>query len=339
MSETARSLHRERTYTTQTVGNLTTIFFRNAEAGAPSGSDFFGQPGRNVSCSADMGDFFGPHAEEEVAPAAREPEQISFSIPSVPVQAETPKAPTARQRELAKPDTADMATEALQNYAQLHDLLDWFDQRGKIREVCLLTFGFCTGLRISDLVSLKVGDIVTSLNPIAFKSCIDIREQKTGKRTVSHLDEMLITPAMQQAFIRYITKTRPTSVDQYLFVSRESHGVCPMSVRQMRHCLEPGFKAVVPHLHCATHTMRKTFVSIIHTFSSQSQMQGGGLNPATVCQIALRHNSATTTLAYMGVVKAGMVSLRRAVSDFVQGRTVIKSLECTYTWALEDDDD
>ena len=294
MSEIARSLYQEKHYSTQTVGNITTIFF--------------GQP-KTTPATTPILSLYGDDEASSLTP---------------------------RQRELAKPDTVDMSTQALQNYAQLHDLISWFETRGKLREVCLITFGVCTGLRISDLVSLKIGDIVSSLSPIAFKPHIDIREQKTGKRTVSHLDEMLITPAMQEAFIRYITKTHPATTDEYLFCSRQSHGTQPMSVRQTQRCLDDGFKAIVPHLHCATHTMRKTFVSIIHTFSSQAQLQGG-LNPATVCQVALRHNNPTTTLAYMGVIKAGMISLRQAVSDFVQGRTVIKNLECRYTWELEDE--
>ena len=246
---------------------------------------------------------------------------------------------TPRQQELAKSDSKDMAVVPLESYDQIHDLISWFESRGEMREACLLVFGFCTGLRISDLLNLRVGDIIASTDPMVFRPAIDIHEQKTGKRTVGHLDDMLITPAMQEWFTRYIGPMLRWGVEleDYLFTSRQSHGTKPMSVRTIQRTLTPAFEAVCPQLHCSTHTMRKTFCSIVHTFASRAQMTGAGINPATACQIALRHANAATTLAYMGTMKSGMLSLRRAVSDFVSGKTKIKSLKSEYTWELADD--
>lgn len=304
MNAAARNLTEQRNFYTETTGNVTRIFF-GAQPAAPSESVRY--DGESISPD-------------------------SVSAPQV-----TDKSQTPRQKELATPDTKDMATQPLEHYDQVKALLDYFDSKLQYRESCLLVFGFCTGLRISDLVSLKIGDVLASTEPIAFKACIDIREQKTGKRTVGHLDDMLITPAMQTYFTRYFQTLRHRELDNYLFSSRQSCGKTPMSIRQLQRTLTPAFAAVCPHLHCATHTMRKTFVAIIHTFAEQSHVSGGGLNPTTVCQVALRHANASTTLAYMGTVKAGMLSLRRAVSDFVLGRTKIKSLQVEYTWELDDD--
>ena len=246
---------------------------------------------------------------------------------------------TPRQKELAKPDTKDMAVVPLESYDQVRSLIDWFESRNNYREACLLTFGFCTGLRISDLLNLKISDIVESIKPMVFKRAIDIREQKTGKRTVGHLDDMLITPAMQEAFSRYMDRKPYPELepDRYLFTSMYTHGDKPMSIRAIQKVLTPAFAAVCPHLHCSTHTMRKTFVSIIHTFATQATMTGAGINPATACQIALRHANAATTMAYMGTMKSGMLSLRQAVSDFVMGKTKIRSLKTQYTWETIDD--
>ena len=328
MSEAARNLYEHSGVYTQTMGNITRLFF--------------GQRPEMEQC------------EHVPAVQDREPEQVSLfgtgspaaSFSSLYNDMEQP-APTetadtgltARQKELAKPSSKDMAVVPLESFDQVSGLINYFTSRNRQREACVLVFGFCTGLRISDLLQLKVGDLVTSLNPITFKTAIDIREQKTGKRTVGHLDDMLITPAMQEAFRRYIAQDRwwHERLDQYLFVTAETRGLRPMSVRTIQRTLAPAFAAVCPHLHCSTHTMRKTFVSIVHVFASQCQMSGGGLNPTTACQIALRHANASTTLAYMGTMKSGMLSLRRAVSDFVQGRTKLKSLKSEYCWELEDD--
>ena len=263
-------------------------------------------------------------------------EQLSLFDQPAPEQS---KAPTARQKELAKPDAKDMAVVPLESFDQVHGVINYFESQGNLREACLLVFGFCTGLRISDLLSLKIGDIVSSVEPLTFKAAIDIHEQKTGKRTVGHLDDMLITPAMQDYFSRYIRTKSPyeRGMDKYLFTTNRTYGRKPMTIRAIQFNLAPAFTAICPQLHCSTHTMRKTFVSIIHTFASRAQMTGGGINPATACQVALRHANASTTLAYMGTMKSGMLSLRQAVSDFVQGKTKIKSLKTEYVWDLVDE--
>ena len=329
MNAATRNLTEQRNFYTETTGNVTRIFF-GAQPAAPSESVRY--DGESISPDS--------VSAPQVTDKSQTPRQKELAVPNHAANAAltgTGIHQTPRQKELAVPDTKDMATQPLEHYDQVKALLDYFDRKLQYRESCLLVFGFCTGLRISDLVSLKIGDVLASTEPIAFKACIDIREQKTGKRTVGHLDDMLITPAMQTYFTRYFQTLRCREFDNYLFSSRQSYGKTPMSIRQLQRALTPAFAAVCPHLHCATHTMRKTFVAIIHTFAEQSHVSGGGLNPTTVCQVALRHANASTTLAYMGTVKAGMLSLRRAVSDFVLGRTKIKSLQVTYQWELEDD--
>lgn len=315
MSELAYR-HQESNIYTETEGNLTRIFFAQSEAmgedRAPSGAGFFGQ--------SEAPDLY------QAATTQTPNECIDDHL-------------TPRQKELAKPDAKDMAVVPLESYDQVRSLIDWFESRNNYRDACLLTFGFCTGLRISDLLNLKISDIVESIKPMVFKRAIDIREQKTGKRTVGHLDDMLITPAMQEAFSRYMDRKPYPELepDRYLFTSMYTHGDKPMSIRAIQKVLTPAFAAVCPHLHCSTHTMRKTFVSIIHTFASQATMTGAGINPVTACQIALRHANAATTMAYMGTMKSGMLSLRQAVSDFVMGKTKIRSLKTEYSWELVDE--
>lgn len=326
MSELAYRYQEKGIYT-KTEGNLTTLFFGSEPA------TVYAFPGTNAP-----GAFEATTADESLTP--RQKELAKPDTAAVAAMADlADQSPTPRQKELAKPDTVDMAVEPLESYDQLRALLDFFAAQGSQRDVCLMTFGFCTGLRISDLLNLKIGDIVESVSPMVFKRAIDIHEQKTGKRTVGHLDDMLITPAMQEAFSRYMT-TKPaddTGTDRYLFTTIRTHGRKPMNISTIQKAMIPAFATVCPHLHCSTHTMRKTFVSIIHTFASQATMTGAGLNPATACQIALRHASASTTLAYMGTMKSGMLSLRKAVSDFVQGKTKIRSLKSEYTWETIDD--
>lgn len=300
---------------TETTGNLTRIFFGQNDNVVPF-------PGM----AATPDETLTPRQKELLKPDSAADAALAGSL-------------TPRQKELLKPDSKDMAVVPLESYDQVRALISWFEERHNYREACLLVFGFCTGLRISDLLQLKIGDIIESTDPLVFKRAIDIHEQKTGKRTVGHLDDMLITPAMQEAFSRYYSRKRyyENGPEFYLFNTPNSRGLKPMNINTIQKALAPAFNAVCPGLHCSTHTMRKTFVSIIHTFANQATMTGAGINPATACQIALRHASATTTLAYMGTMKSGMLSLRKAVSDFVQGRTKIRSLKAEYTWETVDD--
>lgn len=318
MSELAIRQDTRRSFYTETEGNITRLFWD-----APADGQ---QATEQLS-------LFG-FAADATAPfdmAATE------TTPVLPVEPD--HGLTARQKELAKPDSKDMAVEPLESYDQVRGMISYFERQRQYREACLLTFGFCTGLRISDLLNLKIGDIVESVSPMVFKRAIDIREQKTGKRTVGHLDDMLVTPAMQEAFkAYYATKDiREIGLDRYLFTTIRTYGRKPMCINTIQKTIAPAFAMVCPHLHCSTHTMRKTFVSIIHTFATQATMTGAGINPATACQIALRHANAATTLAYMGTMKSGMLSLRKAVSDFVMGKTKLKSLKCEYSWELEDE--
>ncbi len=300
---------------TRTEGNMTRVFFGQPEA------EIIAFPGTAAT-------------DESLTPRQRE-----LAKPDSAADAALAGSMTPRQRELLKPDSRDMSVQPLESYDQVKAMIDYFEQKGQYREACILVFGFCTGLRISDLLLLKVGDIVSSEDPVVFKPAIDIHEKKTGKRTVSHTDSVLITEAMQEYFSRYQDNQpwRGAGLDSYLFTTIQSRGRRPMNVRTIQLTLADAFAQVCPDLHCSTHTMRKTFVSIFHAFATQATVTGAGINPATACQIALRHASATTTMAYMGTMKSGMLSLRRAVSDFVLGKTVIRSLKTEYSWELIDD--
>ena len=83
---------------------------------------------------------------------------------------------TPRQAELAKPDSKDMAVVPLESYDQIHDLISWFESRREMREACLLVFGFCTGLRISDLLNLD------AINP-----CLSARNKGGVLRDMTEL--------------------------------------------------------------------------------------------------------------------------------------------------------
>ena len=258
---------------------------------------------------------------------------------------------TPRAKRLAEATTTIRTSQPLESHDQIQAVIDYFLNRQDFRGAAMFVTGLCTGLRISDLCSLKVGDVLenddvlrdltvyTQKAPLQFKRVIDIRERKTGKRTCSTDDEMLITEAMQKYISLYISKLwwqYDFSLDNYLFASNKGHGATPMNTDYANRMLKPALKAAAPYLRTSTHTMRKTFATIANTLASTSKdIQNGCLAMADT-SIMLRHASQATTMAYVGVRLPRTRSLRIGISDFVLGKTAVKSMELSYRYELAD---
>ena len=112
---------------------------------------------------------------------------------------------------------------SFEDFALFHAYLS----KTNIRDASLLTIGIATGLRISDLISLKIGHLIQSDangNP-TFKETIDLYEKKTGKGTKGMDDCVYITEAVRDAATRlinhYASKGKFLSLDDWLFQSRQ----------------------------------------------------------------------------------------------------------------------
>lgn len=245
---------------------------------------------------------------------------------------------TPRARRLAESSTTIRTSQPLENRDQVMAVINYFLDRNDYRGAAMFVTGICTGLRISDICTLKVSDVLEG-SLLQFKRVIDIREQKTGKRTCSADDEMLITEAMQKYIGLYISKLclqHDFSLDSYLFASNKGHGATPMNTDYANRMLKPALKAAAPYLRTSTHTMRKTFATIANTLASTSKdIQNGCLAMADT-SIMLRHASQATTMAYVGVRLPRTRSLRIGISDFILGKTAVKSMELAYRYELSD---
>ncbi len=259
------------------------------------------------------------------------------------------KKPTARDRNIVESLRENHTMEPLTSYDQITRVLDYFDAHNQTQNKCLFIFGLCTGLRSSDLRALKLGDIFTDLETGATKDRIDILEQKTGKRTCTQHDEMVMTEALrkyaaiQLDYLKDLhrrSKTyHPLELDHYLFQSRVSYGEDMIDRKQTYDNISKGIKAVCPEVKAGTHTMRKTFLCIANAIAMSASLSNSGMYTAmSDCQMLAHHSNPETTLRYMSIAKKRTVSLRHAVSDFVLGKTKLKTLDVTYTWGLAEDD-
>lgn len=245
---------------------------------------------------------------------------------------------TTRANLLARSETKP--AESLRSYDEIIRLSNHYISKRQYRNNALFITGLSTGFRISDLVRLRVKDIV-DVNTREFVRAIDIWEKKTGKRTVSSIDEVLVTDAMKNAVREYLDAVHwRLSSNDYLFKSRKrnSAGEYRLDESQGYRIITDAAKEVGLMEHVGSHTLRRTFLNIANAVGSTSKLQGS-TTVMTDCQILARHSNIETTLKYMTLTKQRLLSLREGVSAFLLGRTVIKNLEVRYEFELEDGED
>jgi len=152
-----------------------------------------------------------------------------------------------------------------------------------IRNYLLFTLGINSGLRISDLLKLKVSDVADESGNV--KDRITLREKKTGKSK-----DFPVGATAKKAILEYLDDAKP-KLDDYLFPSRKGGG--PLSRFQAYRILSDAAKIAGIKEKIGTHSLRKTF-------GYHAYKQGMDLS---VVQKLLNHSSPGQTLAYIGITQ------------------------------------
>ncbi|EBF5204956.1 site-specific integrase [Listeria monocytogenes] len=160
------------------------------------------------------------------------------------------------------------------------------------RNVLLFSIGINTAYRISDLLRLRLRDVVEIYRrKVRVKSRLKMNETKTKKN-----NSVILTKKLQKDIWDFVSKEHKEAMlqqdlDHYLFVSRKKNGgERPLSRQQGWYIIsEAGKKAGLDHL--GTHSMRKTFG--YHLYKN-----GVGLE---LIQVLLNHSSPKITLRYIGI--------------------------------------
>ncbi len=154
------------------------------------------------------------------------------------------------------------------------------------RDYCLFVVGINSGLRISDLLSLTVGDIMDGKK---IKDRIERREQKTGKYINFPLGEV-----SKKALREYLTdrfgRLDQVQPDEPLFLSKKGEAI---QRAQAWRVLNRAASAIGIKERIGTHTLRKTFA--YHAYMSGVDV--------TRIQKLLNHSSPSVTLAYIGITQ------------------------------------
>lgn len=154
------------------------------------------------------------------------------------------------------------------------------------RNYIMFEIGLYTGLRISDILRLRVFDVKS-------KDHIYIRSQKTGKEV-----RLAINAELSKLLDEYV---RDMYYDDYLIQSRQSFNRPITTTRAYQIIREAGEKCKTYGL--STHTMRKTFG--YHYYQNTKD--------AKTLQLILGHSSEHVTLRYIGIEQ---LDIDRAIKAF-----------------------
>lgn len=176
-----------------------------------------------------------------------------------------------------------------------------------LRDFCLFVVGINSGLRISDLLKLRICDVIENGK---LKDRITLREKKTNK-----FKDFPLSEKTKQALKEYL-KTRDYSNNEPLFISRKrnraeaetacveqdvnavkrevSRGNKGFLLRQQAYKIINGVaKSVGIREKIGTHTLRKTFG--YHAYNNGYDI--------TLIQKLFNHSSPSVTLRYIGITQ------------------------------------
>ncbi len=156
--------------------------------------------------------------------------------------------------------------------------------KDKPRDLLLLNLGVNTGLRVQDILSLRVKQV----RNVPLGGRIVIREKKTRKENIILVNKVIL--ASLNAYFEAFPEARD---DDYVFKSRKgrNYPLTTYAVTQMvqRWCDSIGLK-----INAGAHTLRKTFCWMQRTVYGTSWEQ--------ICD-RLNHSAPAITRRYLGIKK------------------------------------
>ena len=149
------------------------------------------------------------------------------------------------------------AVEPIRHKSDIEKMKRLFRQKS-LRDYALFTLGINTGLRISDLLALTVGDVLAGKGSrVRIADKLTLREIKTRKRR-----NIMLNETVRSALALYLRTRERRYPEDPLFLSsqREKDGTLrTLSRSQAYHIIVDTARAAGIASRVGTHTMRKTF--------------------------------------------------------------------------------
>jgi len=179
-----------------------------------------------------------------------------------------------------------MEVDVIRSEEEISAIKEFLRQKGAVYEL-LFVMGINTALRVGDMLSMSVGDVVDENGEPA--ASITLKEEKTGK-----IKRFPVNESLKNALADFFSTQGSRSRDEPLFVSRKKGA--PLSRGQAWRVLKAAGKSVGLN-NIGTHSLRKTFG--YHVYKRKGADIG-------LVQKLLNHSTSGTTLRYIGIDKEEM---------------------------------
>lgn len=175
-------------------------------------------------------------------------------------------------------------TQPIRKLEDLERLKNFYlTEQPNLRNYALICIGVNTALRISDILSLKWGNVYQT-DTRQFRSHLELIEQKTQKRTIIALNHGAV-----QGLSCYLESISPVAEHQYIFTAPGSS--TPLCREQAFRIIRNACVALKLPGNISPHSLRKTFG--YHAWMA-------GASPALLVAI-YNHSSYRITKRYLGI--------------------------------------
>jgi integrase len=164
-------------------------------------------------------------------------------------------------------------------------------QLGSNRDKCLFALGVRTGFRVSELLSLKIGDVYQ-----AGRVVDRVRVARRNMKLKLFSREVVLHPQAKAAIQALLDSTYAQAPGLPLFVSRQGLAA-PLSRFRAHAILKAAYASADLIGALATHSMRKTFAKKVYTALKFDLL---------ATQKALGHSCVTSTIAYLETSQAAI---------------------------------
>lgn len=163
----------------------------------------------------------------------------------------------------------------------------------KVRNYMLIVLGICTGLRVSDVIRLKLSNIINSDG--TFKTCETLYMQKTKRPVQIHFNKLCYDAVLEwlRAIGRDPDRLDCSDLDIYL-ANKNRDADSAIAEDRLYRIIKGAAAEVGITYNVGSHTMRKTFARIWYEHNKKDNV-----NAIYVLQKMLGHKSIESTLHYI----------------------------------------
>lgn len=163
----------------------------------------------------------------------------------------------------------------------------------KVRNYMLIVLGICTGLRVSDVIRLKLSNIINSDG--TFKTCETLYMQKTKRPVQIHFNRICYDAVLEwlRAIGRDPNRLDCSDLDIYL-ANKNRTADSAIAEDRLYRIIKGAAAEVGITYNVGSHTMRKTFARIWYEHNKKDNV-----NAIYVLQKMLGHKNIESTLHYI----------------------------------------